>query len=161
MAAEIKLIESLKFELRVFHPLNCMNSLLADWKLGSMKAPTTTDGAVDEDHSKRLSALVVEWQLRAHEVLSDLQVTSAVLSYTPMALAVCALLMTDCEELRVLAVSGREDLDMQVLTDYMKQLKATNTWPKRLPKKKKEVEVVSVNVVEQNTLVVDKMEVEA
>jgi hypothetical protein len=53
-----------------------------------------------------------------------------------------ALLFVECDELRGLAQTGREELDLALLTDYMRELRVTNTWGKRVAAKSKS----SVNI---------------
>jgi hypothetical protein len=41
-------------------------------------------------------------------------------------------LFVECEELREYVQMGGAELDLALLTDYMRQLRATNSWGKRL-----------------------------
>lgn len=109
LKAEVTLLESLQFDLKIHHPHNCINAVIADFKLfcfnqlhGSNEDDTTTStnaeatvGVSETVKSTKLfSALGSKWLKRSDLVLHSLQLTSAVVEYTALVLALVALQMS-------------------------------------------------------------------
>ena len=137
LKAEVTLLESLQFDLKIHHPHNCINAVIADFKLfcfnqlhGSNEDDTTTStnaeatvGVSETVKSTKLfSALGSKWLKRSDlvgllymynfytqgnisllshthtlsfkQVLHSLQLTSAVVEYTALVLALVALQMS-------------------------------------------------------------------
>lgn len=146
LSAEMCLLENLKFDLKVHHPQNCVPVLMTEMKRL----------AVGADRSK-LSSSVTAWLSRCEHDLYHLQITSAVITYTPLTLAVFALLSSANEEVHSLmspqaylseslgAVTwndmqrvfpaleqclqdSRKEFNAQAMQAYMLRLRTINKW---------------------------------
>jgi hypothetical protein len=106
---EIKLLESLQFDLKIYHPHNCVNAIIADFKLfcfnhlrvSSEENITVNDesnqGTTPEALMKStqlFSILGTKWLKKSELVVHSLQLTSAIVEYSALSLALVALQMS-------------------------------------------------------------------
>jgi hypothetical protein len=79
----------LKFDLKIYHPHNCVHALLADWK----KWVVEIMGFSEKDaERKALSEQTAQWATRAEQFLFLLQTTLATVLYRPLSLAVYSII---------------------------------------------------------------------
>lgn len=109
---EIKLLETLQFDLKIYHPHNCVNAFIADFKLfcfehlrdiNTMNSKQNNDNtSIDnqsaavisetlEKSTKLFSILGAKWLKKSEMVVRSLQLTSAIVEHSALTLAVVAL----------------------------------------------------------------------
>eukprot|EP01032_Pedospumella_encystans_P008107 gene8107-9656_t len=96
LECEIVLLESLNFHLKVFHPQNCVYSIIADIKRYTLENRTANESNGQSEQNEaslkaKLSAVANEWLTTSELNLCTLQSTGLVAKVNPLIIAICVL----------------------------------------------------------------------